>query len=34
MIAKDLLDIESNTFGKKLILWAMRREGSDISIKI
>lgn len=31
---KDLLDMESNTLGKKLILWALRREESDISIKI
>lgn len=34
MNVKDPLDMESNIRGKELTLWAMRREGSDISIKV
>lgn len=34
MNVKDLLDVEPNGLGNKLILGAMRREGSDISSKL
>lgn len=33
MNVKDLLDRESNIRGKELILWAMRRDGSDYIYK-
>lgn len=32
MDVNDLLDTESNILGKELVLWAMRREGSDIRL--